>query len=82
MPILAITPDTAVSRRLCLLWGAHSILSDDIRTYEEMVDRAIATARAEGFAGATGTMVVVAGIPFAQAGTTNNLRVIQMDAKP
>ncbi|KAA0596724.1 pyruvate kinase [Azospirillum lipoferum] len=81
VPILAITPDTAVSRRLCLLWGAHSVLSDDIRTYEEMVDRAIAIGRAEELAGKTGTMVVVAGIPFAQAGTTNNLRVIHMDGK-
>ena len=57
------------------------MLSDDIRTYEEMVDRAIAIGRAEELAGKTGTLVVVAGIPFAQAGTTNNLRVIHMDGK-
>src|SRR3954468_11864803 len=46
--ILALTPDERVSRRLCLLWGAHSVLSEDITTYEEMVERAAATAHSEG----------------------------------
>jgi pyruvate kinase len=75
LPILAITPDTAVSRRLCLLWGAHSVLSEDVKSYEEMVERATALAAREEFARTGDLLVVVAGIPFAQAGTTNNLRV-------
>ena len=79
VPILAITPHGAVSRRLCLLWGAHSIRSEDIHTYEEMVKRAIDIAQTQGFAKPNDQMVVVAGIPFAQAGTTNNLRVVQVD---
>ena len=82
IPILALTPDERVSRRLCLLWGAHSVLSEDITTYEEMVERAAATAHSEGFAKPTQNIVVVAGIPFAQAGTTNNLRVVQVDGTP
>ncbi|PWC41147.1 pyruvate kinase [Azospirillum sp. TSO22-1] len=76
--VLAITPDQGVSRRLCLLWGAHSVLSEDIHTYEESVERACAFAQREEFARPGDTMVVVAGIPFAQAGTTNNLRVVQI----
>ncbi len=32
--ILAVTPDQRVSRQLCLLWGAHSVLSSDVNTYE------------------------------------------------
>lgn len=78
VPILAMTPDQAVSRRLCLLWGAHSILSQDVHTYEEMVTRAVETVTAEEFARLADQIVVVAGIPFGQAGTTNNLRVIQV----
>ena len=79
VPTLAITADEAVSRRLCLLWGAHSVLAEDIHTYEEMVARACTVAQAEEFARQGDLMVVVAGIPFAQAGTTNNLRVVHID---
>lgn len=76
--ILAITPEQLVARQLCLLWGAHSVLSEDIHTYEEMVDKATQTALAEAFAKRGDAIVVVAGIPFAEAGTTNNLRVVQV----
>jgi pyruvate kinase len=74
-PILAITPNPEISRRLCLLWGAHSLLSEDVKTYEEMVEHATAFALREEFAAVGDILVVVAGIPFGQAGTTNNLRV-------
>ena len=67
-----------MSRRLCLLWGAHSVLSKDVNTYEEMVDRATKTALAEEFAQPADLIVVVAGVPFGEAGTTNNLRVVQI----
>jgi pyruvate kinase len=76
--LLAITPDEHVSRQLCLLWGAHSVLSDDIHTYEQMVEHATQIALEEGFARQADSIVVVAGIPFAEAGTTNNLRVVQI----
>jgi pyruvate kinase len=78
LPILAITPNPEVSRRLCLLWGAHSVLSEDVHSYEEMVERATAFTVEEEFARARDLLVVVAGIPFGQAGTTNNLRVVSV----
>ena len=43
-----------------------------------MVDRATETALAEAFAQPQDSIVVVAGIPFGEAGTTNNLRVVQI----
>jgi pyruvate kinase len=75
VPILAATTSAAVSRQLCLLWGAHSVLCENVHSYEEMVRRATELARQEEFAGAGDIVVVVAGIPLGQAGTTNNLRV-------
>jgi pyruvate kinase len=76
--ILAMTPDQAVSRRLCLLWGAHSILAQDVHSYEETVTRAVETVMSEEFARPVDQIVVVAGVPFRQAGTANNLRVAQV----
>jgi pyruvate kinase len=77
-PIVAITPNVEISRRLCLLWGAHSVLSEDVHTYEQMVQHATELAVEEEFAQSRDLLVVVAGIPFAQAGTTNNLRVVSV----
>lgn len=79
--ILAITPDQRVARQMCLLWGAHSVLSEHIHTYEEMVERAVQTALTEEFAREFESILVVAGIPFAEAGTTNNLRVVQIGSQ-
>ena len=67
-----------MSRRLSLFWGTHSLLADNIHSYEEMVEQATLHVLEEGFAKQHDMIVVVAGIPFAQAGTTNNLRVINI----
>jgi pyruvate kinase len=67
-----------VARRLCLLWGAHNVRSEDIHTYEEMVEQAEAHARSEGLAQSPEFIVVGAGVPFGTAGTANNLRVVQL----
>jgi pyruvate kinase len=74
-PVLAIVTDPAVARRLALAWGVHAVLAPDIRTMTEAVTRAARLARDEGFALQGETVVVAAGIPFGQAGTTNSLRV-------
>ena len=78
VPILALTPDLATSRRLCLLWGAHSVQADEVATYEDMVANAVAHAVEEGFAAPQDRVVITAGIPFAVAGTTNNIRIAQV----
>ncbi|WP_132252129.1 pyruvate kinase [Methylobacterium segetis] len=78
VPILAMTPSELVSRQLCLLWGTQSVLSADIASYEEMVDLASAEAVRHGYARSHEHIVVVAGIPFGRAGTTNNLRVLEI----
>jgi len=70
-----------VARRLALLWGAHSLLAEDVHSYEEMVDHATQRAVSEGFAHQADSIVVVAGIPFGKAGTTNNLRVVHVGAE-
>lgn len=76
MPVLAVTPSKETARRLCLMWGTHSVLSSDVGSYEEMVSRAVFTAIESSFAKSLDNLVIVAGIPFAQAGTTNNIRVL------
>ncbi|WP_188575290.1 pyruvate kinase [Azorhizobium oxalatiphilum] len=78
VPIVAITPDPAVARRCTLLWGAHSVLANDVSSYEEMVATAKATLLREDLAKENDLAVIVAGIPFGKAGSTNNLRVARV----
>jgi len=78
-PILALTPDIHVARRLCLLWGAHPISTEDLQSYEEMIAQAQSYAISAEFAKSQDRVVAVAGIPFGKAGSTNNLRVLKLD---
>ena len=78
LPIVAITPDLTVARQMALLWGAHSVQSRDVQTYEEMVTIAELIAREEDFAKQGDAIVVVSGVPFGKSGSTNNLRVVQI----
>ncbi|HRE21675.1 MAG TPA: pyruvate kinase, partial [Rhabdaerophilum sp.] len=49
VPILALTPDVAIARRMSLFWGAHSVLTRNASGYEDMVEIAEESARREGF---------------------------------
>jgi len=78
VPIIALTPDGAVARQLSLMWGVHSIESSDVANFQEMLDRAASHATAAEFAKPGDNIVVVAGMPFGEAGTTNNIRVLRV----
>ena len=74
-PVLAMAAELPVARRLALAWGVHAVHAQDARTMTEAVTRAARLARDEGLARHGDTVVVAAGIPFGQTGTTNSLRV-------
>ncbi|RVU14760.1 pyruvate kinase [Methylobacterium oryzihabitans] len=78
VPILALTPNLATARRLSLMWGAHSVHTGDVDSYEEMTSKAAHCAEQEGFATRADLVVATAGIPFHTTGNTNNIRVIQI----
>jgi pyruvate kinase len=74
-PVLAIVTNQPTARRLALAWGVHAVPTQDARTMTEAVSRAARLAREEGLAKHGDSVVVAAGIPFGQAGTTNSLQV-------
>ena len=74
-PVLGLTTSQDTARRMALVWGVHAVVTGETHTMTETVTRATRTARIEGFAKSGDEVVVAAGIPFGQAGTTNALRV-------
>ncbi len=77
-PILGLTPVEAVARRLAVVWGVHAIGCPDVTTMTEAVGEALRLARRDGFIAFDQSIVVVAGVPFGQAGATNALRVASL----
>ena len=75
VPILALTSRTGTARRLCLSWGMHCVVAGEVTRFKEAVISAVHAARTEGFAEPSDFIVVTAGVPFGQSGTTNILRV-------
>ncbi|MGH8808893.1 MAG: pyruvate kinase [Noviherbaspirillum sp.] len=77
-PILSITPHLSTARKLALAWGVHTTVSPDVRNVDEMVAAACSTALKEGFAKPGDQVAIAAGMPFAESGTTNLLRIAEI----
>lgn len=75
--LVVMTPDKHVQRRLSMLWGAHSYLQAET-DYETAVEEARKLVLAEKIGASGQKIIVVAGIPFGQAGTTNSMRVVDL----
>src|SRR5260370_23320382 len=78
-PILALTPNLATARRLALLWGAHCVHLADIRSFNDMVRKAVQAAYREEIAGSGQRVVITAGVPFGTPGSTDVLRIAWID---
>jgi pyruvate kinase len=75
LPLIVMTRDTQVSRRMALVWGARSVLEPSVSDYDSMVLTAKEECRKLLAPKLGDTMVVLCGVPFGQVGSTNNIRV-------
>lgn len=77
--ILGITPSASTARRLTLVWGVQPVLSPDVPDVDRMTRLAIDTAKRLEYARTGQTLVIAAGMPFGTSGSTNLLRIAQVD---
>jgi pyruvate kinase len=75
VPVLSLTPRADTSRKMALVWGVHSVKTEDLNTFRDMVVKAIRVAKTEGFADVGDPLVITAGVPFGTPGATNILRI-------
>ena len=73
-----MSPSQVTSRRMGLYWGVHSIHSRDVSSFEEMVGKAKRMALRHHLAAGGDRVVIMAGIPFGTAGSTNVLHVVRL----
>ncbi|MGD0432548.1 MAG: pyruvate kinase [Acetobacteraceae bacterium] len=74
-PVIGLTPLLETARRMAVVWGVHAVVVPEVHSMGEAVTRAARVALTEGFASHGDEIVVTAGVPFGQPGTTNALRV-------
>ena len=78
VPLLAMSPSMATARRMGLLWGVHAVHSRDVSSFEEMVEKGKRMALRHHLAAGGERIVLMAGIPFGTAGSTNVLHVVRL----
>ena len=77
LPLIVMTPELDVQRRLSMLWGARSYLQGET-DYETAVEEARQLVLAEKIGSTGQQIIVVAGIPFGKSGSTNSMRVVDL----
>ena len=78
IPLLAMSASLHTARRMGLLWGVHAVHSRDVSSFEEMVEKAKRMALRHQIAKGGDRVIVMAGIPFGTAGSTNVLHVVRL----
>ncbi|MBX6394285.1 MAG: pyruvate kinase [Alicyclobacillaceae bacterium] len=74
-PIVAVTPREDVARRLSLCWGVYPKVGRMTESTDEMLEVAIDAALETGIVKHGDLVVITAGVPVGQPGTTNLLKV-------
>lgn len=75
VPIVAITPDDAVARRLALVWGVIPVSVDTHETIDQMLDRAVEAALTVGVAARGDLVALTAGVAVNTPGSTDLIQV-------
>ncbi|MWC28667.1 pyruvate kinase [Paenibacillus sp. MMS18-CY102] len=74
-PIIAVTPNESVMRRLALVWGVIPAFGSEASTTDEMFETAVSGALSTGTVGLGDTVVITAGVPVGRSGTTNLIKI-------
>lgn len=74
-PIIAVTPNVSVARKLSLNFGVFPILTNQVESTDELIDASVDISVKSGYVKSGDLVVIAAGIPVSLSGTTNMLKV-------
>ncbi len=75
VPIIAATPLATTARRCNLYWGVRPLLIEPVHNTDEMLERIEQQTVAMGVAEPGDVLVITAGTPIGQRGTTNMMKL-------
>lgn len=73
--IVAMTFDEKIQHSLGIVWGVEPVLVDKPKNTDEMFEEAARVAKEKGFAKDGDLVIIVAGVPVGQSGTTNLMKL-------
>ncbi len=73
-PIAALTMTERVRRQMAIVWGVHPYLCGTVDSTDRLFSLAVECARKEGIVNPGDTVVITAGLPIGQSGSTNLIK--------
>ena len=73
--IIAVTPSEHTARQLALVWGAYPVAKKGRKTTDDLLNNAVATAVATEKVGNGDLIIITAGVPTGEKGTTNMMKL-------
>ena len=75
VPIIAITDNRATAQKLTLVWGVTPIVTQKAQTTDEILELAVDESLKYGYVNHGDLVVITAGVPVGESGTTNLMKV-------
>ncbi len=77
LPVLALTPNIEVARRLVLVWGVRPFINkESFKSFDKVEDCAVKVAKENKYVKSGDHIIITAGFPLNVAGRTNMLHTV------
>lgn len=73
--IIAVTPSEHTARQLALVWGAYPVIKKGRKTTDDLLNNAVATAVETERVSNGDLIIITAGVPTGEKGTTNMMKL-------
>lgn len=73
--IIAVTPSEHTARQLALVWGAYPVIKKGRKTTDDLLNNAVATSVETGRVTNGDLIIITAGVPTGEKGTTNMMKL-------
>ena len=80
LPILALTPDLEVARRLALVWGVRPFINkESFKIFDKVEVSAVKVAKTNGYVKSGEHIIITAGFPLNTKGRTNMIHTVYIE---
>lgn len=79
VPVIGCSMRDDVCRKMSLMWGVESVYLEEKDSEEELFADAVRVSKEAGYVKAGERVVIVAGVPLGKVGSTNMIRVVDVN---